>query len=78
MIEHLSITPVQLRKLIRSGSVVLAGNARLKIYGKLSCASGMRMKKENRIFFKNEEEALKAGFRPCGNCLRDQYYLWKR
>jgi len=78
MVEHSSIHPIQLRKLIRSGSVVLVGNESLKIYGKLSCAAGKRMKKDNRVFFKNEKEAVKAGFRPCGHCLRDQYFLWKR
>jgi Metal binding domain of Ada len=78
MIEHSSIHPIQLRKLIRSGYVMLGGNVRLKIYGNLACASGQRMKKENRIFFKDEEEAIQAGFRPCGHCLRKKYLLWKR
>ena len=56
----------------------MAGNAKLKIYGKLNCASGKRMKAGNRIFFKNEEEALQSGFRPCGNCMKQAYKDWKK
>jgi methylphosphotriester-DNA--protein-cysteine methyltransferase len=55
----------------------MAGNAKLKIYGKLNCTSGKRMKAANRIFFKNEEEALQTGFRPCGNCMKQAYKDWK-
>ena len=38
------------------------------IYGRLDCKSGMRMKKENRVFFKNRQSALNAGYRACKNC----------
>ena len=55
----------------------MAGNLSLKIYGTLSCKSGKRMKKENRVFFKNEAEAIELGFRPCGHCLRAEYVRWK-
>jgi methylphosphotriester-DNA--protein-cysteine methyltransferase len=55
----------------------MAGNQRLKIYGTLACSSGKRMKKENRIFFKSEEEAIQAGYRPCGHCLNEKYLVWK-
>ncbi len=64
-------------RLIRSGAIRFAGNNRLKIYGTLACASGKRMKEKNRVFFASEEEAVAAGFRPCGNCLRSAYRLWK-
>ena len=77
MIKHKEITDIDLRKSIRNYKILLAGNSRLKIYGKLSCSSGKRMKKENRVFFKNETEANQLGFRPCGNCLREQYLKWK-
>ncbi len=76
MIKHSSITPTQLRSLIRSGKLAFAGNQRLKIYGTLSCSSGNRMKKENRVFFKDEDEALEAGFRPCGHCLKIELIRW--
>ena len=38
------------------------------IFGRLTCKSGMRMKKENRVFFHSYTDAVAAGFRPCKNC----------
>jgi len=57
--------------------IQLGGNANLKIYGTLECKSGKRMKAKNRVFFEHEEEAIKAGYRPCGHCMRAKYKLWK-
>jgi methylphosphotriester-DNA--protein-cysteine methyltransferase len=57
-------------KLIRKGKIKFAGNVKLKIYGTLRCRFGKRMKKENRVFFESEEEAISFGFRPCGNCIK--------
>jgi methylphosphotriester-DNA--protein-cysteine methyltransferase len=56
---------------------MLAGNQRLKIYGRLNCFSGKRMKNENRVFFRDEEEAVEAGYRPCGHCFKKKYWVWK-
>jgi methylphosphotriester-DNA--protein-cysteine methyltransferase len=67
-----------LRRLIKKGKIIFAGNVSLNIYGKLSCSSGKRMKKANRVFFESEEEAIAAGFRPCGHCMRDAYLVWKK
>ena len=67
----------QLKMLIDNGKVQLAGNSRLKIYGKLCCTSGKRMKTENRVFFQSGKEAMTAGYRPCGHCMRDAYLQWK-
>lgn len=78
MIRHGAIGRDELRTFIERGAIALAGNWRLKIYGLLTCASGKRMKKVNRVFFKNEEEALKAGFRPCGHCMRLEYLRWRK
>lgn len=39
-----------------------------KIFGRLDCKSGKRMKKENRVFFHTLEDAVKEGYRPCKNC----------
>lgn len=39
-----------------------------KIFGRLDCKSGMRMKKENRVFFHRLEDAVSEGYRPCKNC----------
>ncbi|MDF2433485.1 MAG: hypothetical protein JWP44_3116 [Mucilaginibacter sp.] len=60
----------QLKVLLDNNEIVFAGNAKLKIYGRLDCSSGKRMKPENRVFFKSEEEARQLGYRPCGHCLR--------
>jgi methylphosphotriester-DNA--protein-cysteine methyltransferase len=67
----------QLKKLMDKGEVQLAGNRKLKIYGKLNCRSGKRMKTENRVFFKSEVEAKVNGYRPCRHCMREEYLLWK-
>lgn len=64
-------------KMIQPGKITLRGNSRLKIYGSLDCKSGKRMKSENRIFFSSKQEAQKLKYRPCGNCLRQEYQNWK-
>ncbi len=77
MILHTAVNSAELCSLIRRGILVLGGHRRLKIYGKLTCSSGKRMKKENRVFFLSEGEAINAGFRPCGHCLKATYKTWK-
>ena len=72
-----NVSDRDLRKLIRGRKVTFAGNVSLKIYGRLQCASGKKMKRRNRIFFYSEDEAVGLGFRPCGHCLRNQYVAWK-
>jgi len=66
----------KLRPLILTGQVTFGGNRQLKIYGTLSCRSGRRMKAANRVFFATEQEAVDAGYRPCGHCLRKEYKRW--
>lgn len=39
-----------------------------KIFGRLDCKSGLRMKKENRVFFLTYQDAVDSGYRPCKNC----------
>jgi methylphosphotriester-DNA--protein-cysteine methyltransferase len=77
MITHDTISKFELHQKIKNGTLVLGGNRKLKIYGTLTCASGKRMKKENRVFFTSEEDAIQSGFRPCGYCLREKYQVWK-
>jgi hypothetical protein len=83
MILHSSLgeTPFkrfrQLRKMLDRQEIQLAGNIKLKIYGKLTCSSGKRMKLQNRVFFKNAEEAIVNGYRPCGHCMQNEYKTWK-
>jgi len=45
-----------------------AGNRPGKIFGRLNCKSGMRMKGENRVFFRCWDDAIEAGYRPCKKC----------
>jgi methylphosphotriester-DNA--protein-cysteine methyltransferase len=73
MLKHREISSETLRRKIKRSEIVLAGNAKLKIYGRLNCSSGKRMKKENRVFFSSVNEAMAAGFRPCGHCLRKEH-----
>ena len=83
MIRHIDMgtSPIsrlkRLKMLINEGSLQLAGNSKLKIYGEFNCASGKRMKKGNRVFFKSVAEAEHMGYRPCGHCMREAYLKWK-
>ena len=76
MIRHSEISDKDLRHKIESLHLQFGGNRRLKIYGTLSCASGKRMKRENRVFFTSETQAIEKGYRPCGNCMKDKYKEW--
>jgi len=67
----------QLKILINKGDIQLGGNSNLKIYGTLNCKSGKRLKVKNRVFFATEKEAIEAGYRPCGHCMRAKYQIWK-
>ncbi|MBS1598084.1 MAG: metal-binding protein [Bacteroidetes bacterium] len=67
----------RLHQLIRQQKILFAGNKSLRIFGKLSCTSGKRMKKWNRVFFESEKEAIALGYRPCGHCMREEYLAWK-
>lgn len=77
MIRHIHISDQDLRSMIACGDIGLGGNFRLKIYGKLSCTSGKKMLRENRVFFHDETEALANGYRPCGHCMRVEFRAWK-
>jgi methylphosphotriester-DNA--protein-cysteine methyltransferase len=83
MIHHIEIgtdpqrRKTELRRLIADGTIKLGGHRPGKIYGTLSCASGKRMKAENRVFFESEQEAINAGYRPCGHCMPEKYKAWK-
>lgn len=65
----------KLYKILKEGKIILspipgkyAGWRPGKIFGRLDCKSGMRMKKENRVFFHSWRDAIKAGYRPCKKC----------
>ena len=82
MIRHIDLgkdaaaRQLAVRRLIHNKEIGLGGYSQGKIYGKLSCSSGKRMKTENRVFFKNEAEAIAAGYRPCAHCMRQKYLEW--
>ena len=56
------------------------GNSKQKVYGRFDCPSALSTIKrfpgsyeKVRVFFADEKTALAAGYRHCGNCLRDKY-----
>lgn len=77
MLQHIKISDSELLRKIKNGEICFGGNRKLKIYGTLKCSSGKRMKRENRVFFLSESEAIKNGFRPCGHCMKTEYLKWK-
>ncbi len=61
----------------------LGGNRRGRIYGQLDCAAALKTLRRggynsHRVFFLDEETALSAGYRPCGNCMPAEYQDWKQ
>lgn len=77
MIKHSESEDKLIRKLIREKKIIFGGNKKLKIYGTLRCASGKRMKRQDRIFFASENGAISNNFRPCGHCMKLEYKNWK-
>lgn len=75
MLRHIEISDAEIRKQVKQIEIIFGGNLSLKIYGKLNYHSGKKMKKQNRVFFGSEKEAIKMGFRPCGNCMNKKYKL---
>ena len=63
----------------------LGGNAKAKIYGRLDCGSALASIRnygeaytQHRVFFADEDAAVSAGYRPCGNCMRDRFAAWRK
>jgi len=78
MRRHTQLNDAEVRGMIASGEITIAGHARHKIYGSLKCAAGKRtMARVNRVFFSSEAEAIEAGFRPCSACMKERYREWK-
>ncbi|MEZ0610566.1 Ada metal-binding domain-containing protein [Fibrella sp. WM1] len=67
----------QLVVLVRQGRLTLGGYGPGNIYGRLNCRAGKRMLSRNRVFFRDSQEAIKAGFRPCAVCMPTDYKAWK-
>jgi methylphosphotriester-DNA--protein-cysteine methyltransferase len=77
MWHHSEISKQDLAAKIKQGEIRWGGNRVLKIFGRLDCKSGQRMKKVNRVFFLSEQEAREHGYRPCGHCMPEAYKNWK-
>jgi len=83
MIRHVDLGPTpfaQLRALvigIQTGNITFGGHRPGKLYGRLDCRTGRRMKPENRVFFRDETDAISAGYRPCAVCMPEAYKAWK-
>jgi len=60
----------------------LGGHRRTRVYGRLDCAGALRWIAKghyvrHRVFFADEETAIAAGYRPCANCMPDEYRTWQ-
>lgn len=61
------------------------GGGNKNVYGRLDCPCALRALaasthasyESKRVFFKNEDDAISAGFRPCHCCLPEKYAKWK-
>ena len=58
------------------------GHRRTLVYGRLDCAGALRWIAKghyvcHRVFFADEETAIAAGYRPCANCMPEEYRTWK-
>jgi len=70
MILHQEISNRDLAQKIKQSEILFGGNKNLKIYGTLSCTSGKRMKRKNRVFFSSKIEAVENGYHPCKRCMK--------
>ncbi|AWH83683.1 metal-binding protein [Flavobacterium album] len=77
MLQHLHVTDIALRAMIRKKQITFAGNSKAGIYGKLNCRSGKKLLRKNRVFFTDEAEALYHNYRPCGHCMKQEYSIFK-
>ncbi|MEM6901497.1 MAG: Ada metal-binding domain-containing protein [Pseudomonadota bacterium] len=75
MWNHWDLEDDELAKMLKSGDIQFSGNPNAKIFGRLDCGHGMRLNRDNRVFFATEEEARRRGYRPCGHCMRYEYML---
>ena len=73
--EYPAKLATRIYKVLRNGKVAenffpgrYAGWKNGKVFGRLDCKSGKRMKKENRVFFLTWEDAIASGYRPCKKC----------
>ena len=70
------------REVLSETPGTLGGHRKNKIYGRLDCPGALRWIAKGhyvkqRVFFADEETAIAAGYRPCANCMPDEYRAWK-
>ncbi len=70
------------REVLSETPGTLGGHRKNKIYGRLDCAGARRWIAkshyvEQRVFFADDETAIVAGYRPCANCMPEEYRAWK-
>ena len=61
----------------------IGGHRGTRIYGRLDCPSALRAIERGgyvtqRVFFADEDTAVKVGYRPCARCLPDRYRAWRQ
>lgn len=78
MIRHTDLMDEALHQALKAGTYTFAGHRSARIFGRLDCAAGKRMKRNERVFFADATEALALGFRPCSHCMKEAYSQWKR
>ncbi|WP_091432270.1 Ada metal-binding domain-containing protein [Flavobacterium degerlachei] len=76
MLLHDKLIDSETNTKIKQKLIVFGGNHKLKIYGTLNCKSDNLLKRENRVFFTCEAEAIQNNFRPCGHCMKSKYQQW--
>lgn len=59
------------------------GHRRTRVYGRLDCPAALRALVgggyvRHRVFFRDAETAVAAGYRPCAVCSREEYRAWRR
>lgn len=77
MIQHSEMSGSDLHYKIFQQSIRFGLNFKLKIFRTLSCASGKKIKRENRTLFSSANEAIKKGVCSCGHCMKVEYQKWK-
>jgi len=56
-------------------------NKRYNVYGRMDCPAALNALakggyKQGRVFFRDEADAIAAGFRPCSRCMPERYRQW--
>ena len=72
------LTDNENKQYISESPGAIGGHKKLKIYGRLDCPSANRYVAKgeyvrHRVFFKDEDTAIAAGYRPCGTCMTKAY-----